>query len=358
MNTPSVTITILAYRSKETIQQCIASALALIYEGQIDIRILEQGEDAEEFRIIQDSLPPGGIMKNRSVFLTRGENIGFAAGHNALIRESDTDFILCLNADAVLLQDFLLSAMPPFHDPSVGAVQGKVLRWKNGGRPLPTIRYGLPPAVDDEQESIIDTTGLLPLRNRRIINRGQGEIDSEKFNVQGEIFGPDGAVPLYRRAALNDVAVPLGKQKEYFDESFFTYKEDVDLAWRLQWRGWKTVYVPKAVAWHGRGSGDSAAHTPLRIIAERRKISPKAKYYSFANQRLMQIKNESVSALSRDFFPWAVKECGAWLFALLSEAGTVPALLRILRLLPSALRKRSWIMAHRKSDANPYHWFT
>ena len=35
-----------------------------------------------------------------------------------------------------------------------------------------------------------------------------------------------------------------------FDESFFLYLEDVDVAWRARARGWRALYVPEAVAVH------------------------------------------------------------------------------------------------------------
>ena len=35
-----------------------------------------------------------------------------------------------------------------------------------------------------------------------------------------------------------------------FDEDFFAYLEDVDLAWRAQWAGWKCLYVPEATVRH------------------------------------------------------------------------------------------------------------
>src|SRR3989344_5406477 len=161
MEIPSVTITILAYRSKETIRQCVLSAVAQDYAGRVDIRVREQGNDTEEFALIQETIPPGGSVPGLRIFLSRGENIGFAAGHNVLMRESDTDLILCLNADAILIPDFLSRAVPAFSDPSVGAVQGKILRWPKD-QPMPYIRRGLPPSVTGI-ERILDTTGLLPL---------------------------------------------------------------------------------------------------------------------------------------------------------------------------------------------------
>jgi len=55
-------------------------------------------------------------------------------------------------------------------------------------------------------------------------------------------LAPQGALALYRRRMLHDVGL--------FDESFFAYLEDVDLAWRAQLRRWRTVLSPDAVVYH------------------------------------------------------------------------------------------------------------
>lgn len=374
-------ISVLAYKSKDTIAHCIASARNLSFEGTLEIRIREQGGDNEEFTLLQN-IADG----DPRITLTRGENLGFAKGHNLQIRESGTDFILCLNADALLKEDFLEHALPAFQDARVGAVQGKLLRWDTA--------HNAPATHPGSKRPVIDTTGLLPLRNRRIINRGQGEEDNGQYNAQEEIFGADGAAPVYRREALEDVTIPFsvfaaaqstnasppnqdeptspetpsqdeptspsqgGQIGEYFDEDFFVYKEDVDLAWRMQWRGWKTMYVPEAIGFHARGSGESAARNPFAVLKERRKLSGLSKYYSFGNQRLMQIKNERIGALLKDVLPWSAKEVGAWGVALLTEKKTVPAIARMLQLMPRALKKRRFIQSRRKDEANPYQWFS
>lgn len=355
MTQPTITITILAFRSKHTVRQCVESARKQDYPGEIDIFIREQAGDDEELTILQTLAK--SMPANRKIFLSHGENLGFAGGHNVLIRESRGEFILCLNADAILMPDFLTQASLAFHDPAVGAVQGKLLRWDVGKNDVRRGIHGSP---------IIDTTGLLPLRNRRIINRGQGEEDAGQYNASTTVFGVDGAAPLYRRAALDDVAVPLHAIPydrdrisfiEYFDESFFSYKEDVDLAWRLKLRDWKTIYVPTAIAWHGRGSGDSAARSPRQILAERRKLSRTSKYYAFVNQRLMQIKNETWRGLLRDLPWWFPKEIASWIWVLFTEPYTIPAIGRIFKFLPFTLHKRRWIQAHKKPGVNPYRFF-
>jgi GT2 family glycosyltransferase len=57
-----------------------------------------------------------------------------------------------------------------------------------------------------------------------------------------EVFGASAGAALYRRAMLHEL--------EGFDESFFLYLEDVDVAWRARMRGWRCLYAPAAVAWH------------------------------------------------------------------------------------------------------------
>ena len=86
------------------------------------------------------------------------------------------------------------------------------------------------------------------LREQRHLDRGADQPDTGQFDTAGEIFGPSGAAAMYRRNALDDVAL----NGQYFDEDFFAYREDADLAWRCRLFGWTSIYVPTAVAHHRR----------------------------------------------------------------------------------------------------------
>ena len=189
----------------------------------------------------------------------------------------------------------------------------------------------------------MDTTGLIAFKNRRFINRGQGEEDKNQYQAS-EIFGVDGAAPLYRRAALEDTKI----NNEYFDEDFYMYKEDVDLAWRMRLFAWKAIYEPKAVGYHLRGAGDSAVQKPAEIIKQRKKISQFAKFYSFKNQRLMQIKNELPSLFFRDIFSILIKEIGAWLYVIFFEKYTWKAIKSLIKQIPNAIKKRKIIMKNKR----------
>ncbi len=236
-----------------------------------------------------------------------------------------------MNQDVVLDKDFVYYAVKAF-DEETASIQGKVLRFNQDG----------------SFSEKIDTTGLMILKNRRIINRGQGK--EEQFDP-GEIFGADGSCPVYRKKALEDVKI----DNTYFDEDFFAYKEDVDLAWRLRLAGWKSVYQPEAKAYHWRGSGDSAVRTPWGIIRERRKLSKFSKYLAFKNQRLMQLKNEEIGCLIKHL-PWIFpKELGAWIYILCFEQYTWPAVRDLFKQAPKAWRKRKIIMSNRKGSLKK--WF-
>ncbi len=54
-----------------------------------------------------------------------------------------------------------------------------------------------------------------------------------------------------------------------FDETFFMYFEDVDLAWRLRKKGWLAFYVPKAHILHSGARSTSRAATTMRKVHHR-----------------------------------------------------------------------------------------
>lgn len=337
---PLVSINLLTYNGEKYIKPCLDSALAQNYPN-IEVLILDNASSDNTLGKIKEYLNQNKNFK----FSISEKNIGFARGHNLLIKESGGEFVLCLNQDVVLDKDFIKNAIEVFEkDEKIGAVQGKLLR-----------------LVDEEKSDIVDTTGLLMLKNRRIINRGQGQRDTGQFNRQEEIFGADGAAPIYRRFVLEDIKLPLSRRicvkfasnsrqnsYEYFDEDFFCYKEDVDLAWRTRLYGWGAVYQPKSVAWHARGSGDSAAFNPLAIIKERKKLSRISKFYSFKNQRLMQIKNELPLLFVKHFPRVIIKELAAWSYVLLFESYTLKTIKSLIKEIPGAFKKRKIIMKNKR----------
>lgn len=287
-----VSINILTWNGEDYIKKCLRSVIKQTYED-IEINVYDNGSKDKTVSLVKEEIEKSERQIN---FWQGDKNIGFAPGHNTLIRKSEGKYVLFLNQDALLASDYIKRAVEKMEkDENLAALQPKILRYNH--------KKGSP-------EDVLDSTGLCVLKNRRIINRGQTEKDKGKFE-EGEIFGADGAVPFYRREALEDVKLPLADtdgEFEYLDEDFFAYKEDVDLAWRLRLQGWKAIYCPKVKAFHSRESGNSASKGWLEILKERRSIATFSKKLSFRNQKLMQIKNETPKLFWRDFFPILKKE--------------------------------------------------
>ncbi|MFH1514842.1 MAG: glycosyltransferase family 2 protein, partial [bacterium] len=97
---------------------------------------------------------------------------------------------------------------------------------------------------------------------------------------------------LYSKKALETVSVG----NEFFDNDFFSYLEDIDLDYRLLFRGFESRYVPDAIAKHAGGGSGGRKSFLIRFKAH-------------TNRYLVWIKNEERSGLMKDFFPIALQEC-------------------------------------------------
>ena len=178
---------------------------------------------------------------------------------------------------------------------------------------------------------------------------GAGE-ESEKFNTNREIFGCSGALAIYKRETLDDclIKTKFNSNGEYFDEDFFVYKEDVDLAWRSRLFGWKSMLIVEAVAYHIRSAAGSEHTGLMDIIKNRKKQSFFARYYSYRNHLLLLLKNEMSKNFLNDF--WQIKcfEIKKAVYVLMFEIRSVQAWWEILKMLPRILAKRKEIIRKTK----------
>lgn len=249
-------------------------------------------------------------------------NIGFSAAQNRLIAASAADYVLVLNPDVLLDARFieiLLAAIQT--DPRAGAATGKLWRtpWEGAGR---------------AGTRVIDTAGIYFTRNQRHLDRGSGEEDRGQYDAPEYVFGASGAAAFYRRAMLEDVRFGA----EYFDESFFAYREDADLAWRAQWLGWRCLYVPQATGFHVR-----------RVLPERRASLPAdINMHSFKNRFLLRVKNMDAGTYIRNFLPITARDLLALGYVLLRERSSLRALPLLCRALPHARRARADLRKRRR----------
>jgi GT2 family glycosyltransferase len=163
-------------------------------------------------------------------------NLGFAGGVNAGIARSTGQLVALINQDVEAAPQWLeaLVAASRAH-PEAGAFASKIMLF--------------------DQRDRFHSAGDSYRRDGIPVNRGVWERDIGQFDQQVDVFGACGGAAAYRKSMLDQIG--------WLDERFFMYCEDVDLAWRHQLVGWRTVFVPEAVAFHrlsASGGGVTASY--------------------------------------------------------------------------------------------------
>ena len=218
---------------------------------------------------------------------------------------------------------------------SCGSVGGKIKRWDF------RVFEKNPDNLEGGKTNFIDSIGLRVYKSHRFENIGEGEVDYGQYDKPREIFGVSGSVVIYRREALEDVAFVNENtgEKEYFDASMFMYKEDIDLAYRLQWAGWKSFYIPTAVAYHDRTVAYSG-NTLLDVIKNRENKNKKISRMSYLNHQLLLKKNFS------DEFSSQIRGATFWynmkvfLYLMIFETELLTEWFKVYRLRKNSLAKR------------------
>jgi GT2 family glycosyltransferase len=307
---PDVSIVVVSHGSGADLAVSLPAASR--QEGvSTDLIVVENG-DPESSRTIAGSCG--------ARWMALPENKGFAGGANAGIAGSSGRYVLVLNPDCRLSPDFcriLRDRLDADDARDAGSASGKIFR-AQGPELSPT--------------SVLDSTGIVFTASGRHFDRDSGAADVEPDRRPRVIAGVTGAAGFYRRAALDEVRISTG----WFDEDFFLYREDADLALRLRSAGWRCLYVPDATAYHRR------ANLPER----RRSMSAAANYHSVKNRFLLRINNAPVAefrsplTLARDLVVLAA--------CLSVERSSLPAFGYLLRHRRRLRDKRAEIVAKRK----------
>jgi GT2 family glycosyltransferase len=255
VNEPSVSAIIVNWNHGHLLPGCLDVLLAQNYPS-LDVTVVDNASQDGSADWLPQRYP--GVQ-----LWALPDNRGFAAALNWGIDHTQGDLVLSLNPDVVVSPAFVAELVKAIvRDAGTGMVAPKLLQAGDPAR--------------------LDSTGLFVDRRRRPYDRGQGELDQGQYDTAVDIFGACGAAALYRRSMLNDLTV----DGECFDETFFAYYEDADLAWRAQWRAWRAVYAPHAVALHARGWGETLRK---RGRAAKEATGPRL---ALRNRYLMTAKND------------------------------------------------------------------
>jgi GT2 family glycosyltransferase len=240
-----LSVIVLAFWKKRALDDCLDSVS----------EALSRVGDKTELIVVVNGLDEGDVEALRrerpqALVLEPGRNLGFAGGVAAALEQAKGGWIALINDDCVVAPEALNEMLSVAGDRSdVDAVAAQ-------------IRFASRPETINSAGIEVDTLGI----PRERLLGAPVEAGGDKA---ADVFGPSGAAALYRRRMLD----ALGG----FDESFFAYLEDADLAWRGRMQGWRCLYVPGAVVLHrhsaslGHGSPDKyylVGRNRVRMLAK------------------------------------------------------------------------------------------
>jgi GT2 family glycosyltransferase len=226
---PLVSIVIVNWNGRSWLAQCLPTIQQQTFTDY-EVILVDNGSTDGSVAWLQEN------WLNISVIPLK-INLGFAAANNIGIRRASGLYIVTLNNDTLVDADFLAHMVTAVSAPDIGMIAPQITIWNQ-------------PAKLDAAGIEVDWLGTA-------WNRGYEQPADMAYSA--DVFGPTAAAALYRREMLAEIGL--------FDETFFAYYEDVDLAWRARRAGWRCVYAPKAQVrhWHSATGEKTPAYKAYLI---------------------------------------------------------------------------------------------
>lgn len=225
--------------------------------------LLTTEEPAASILVVDNSGAPVAPVAERwgphGVEVLTTPNAGYGAAANVAVADPRTaaaDAIALLNDDVVVEPGWLGSLRSTLgEDAGVGAVQPKLL-------------------VAGSAPAVVNSLGVTFDEHGAGVDIGDGLPDAEAPTEAHDIDMFTAGAVLLRRGFLDDVGG--------FDERYFMYYEDADLALRGREWGWRYRCEPAAVVWHERGATSAAIPDRRRFLQERNRLVVSFRFGSVA----------------------------------------------------------------------------
>lgn len=247
-----IAVVILNWNGRDLLKKYLPSVISFTDPELADIYVADNGSDDDSIAIIKSDF--SGVR-----LICLDKNYGFAEGYNLAIEQIEEEYVLLLNSDVRVTENWL-NPLFQYMDthPQTAACQ-------------PKIRSDRSPEMFEHAGAaggFIDRWGYPFCRGRlfHILEK-----DEQQYESVISIFWATGAALLTRTA--------LYKSTGGLDGSFFAHMEEIDYCWRLWTRGYDIVAIPQSCVFH-------------LGAATLQKESPRKTYLNFRNNLLMLYKNE------------------------------------------------------------------
>jgi GT2 family glycosyltransferase len=286
-----LSVNLVAWNGAKYIPYLFASLKAQTYTDW-ELKVLDNCSSDDTVAAIERELKGSAI---KAQIIRNDSNRGFACGHNRLYKETATEYFLLLNQD-MYLEPNVFERLVNFmeSEPLCAAASPRLMKWN-----FANISSG----INNSFTNQIDTLGLRVYRHRQVVEKSTGDtwpVPALAGQNYVEVFGLSGALFMMRRGAAVKVAFSDGT---LFDESYHSYREDIDLAYRLRSAGFQSHVLLDVAAYHDRTAVGVTDTSNIAAISNKKNQSRLVKYLSYKNQLATLYKNEYCRNFMLDW-PW------------------------------------------------------
>ncbi len=286
-------VIILNWNGEKMLRQFLPSVVAhtpktiLSPRGDVDATVIvaDNGSTDNSLQILREEFDTVQVLDLE-------HNYGFAEGYNRAIQQIEAEYVVLLNSDVEVTENWLTPILTYMDDhPEVVAAQPKILRWtQDRSAEGHKTKDSIPSSPNNELNSsprvrgfehagaaggFMDMLGY-PYCRGRIMD--YVEEDRGQYDTIVDIFWASGACLFIRREAY----LTHGG----LDADFFAHMEEIDLCWRLNARGHRLVCIPSSTVYH-LGGGSLPYNNPRKT------------FLNFRNNLLMIYKNASANDLCK-----------------------------------------------------------
>ncbi len=203
-------IIIVTYNSRRYLKSCIESIMKQDYP--YEIIIVDNCSTDSTLEFIKENFPFIKLIESK-------KNMGYGAGNNLGVKYAKGEYIVVINPDTVVENNWLWELIKPLKY-EIRVTTSKILIYDG---------------------STINTCG--------IINQFTGLSFTKNLGAKANICQKSEYLTGFSGccfAMRNEDFIELGG----FDENFFMYNDDTELAWRLHFKGFKILFVPTSIVKH------------------------------------------------------------------------------------------------------------
>ena len=243
-------VIILNWNGAEMLRRYLPSVIA--HTKGADIIVADNGSTDDSLAVLEKEFPT--VMT-----IVLDKNYGFAEGYNRAIEQVDSEYVVLLNSDVEVTEEWLtplLAYMDEHKD--VAAVQPKIRSW------LRRAYFEHAGAAGGYLSKF-----YFPYCRGRVL--WHVEEDKAQYDSIADVDWTSGACMCVRTKVY--------KECGGLDASFFAHMEEIDLCWRMRNAGWRLACIPQSVVYHLGGGALSYE-------------SPRKTYLNHRNNLLMIYKNK------------------------------------------------------------------